>query len=145
MKKGLFFYEYAPEELEKIITKQKRAIEHMKKKNAKNTYSILIITDDFADSVAFSRHSNLLHSLYTRGRHSMISCVTATQTFNAVHPIIRVNATQLYVYRLRNNTDIETVIEDISASVDRKTLIQIDTQCTEEPFGVLYVKLTATN
>ena len=42
--------------------------------------------DDFADSPEFSRNSKLLHGLYTRGRHSQISTVVATQKFNALHP-----------------------------------------------------------
>ena len=115
----------------------------MKNKNAKKLYSILIIIDDFADNPSFSRHSKLLHSLYTRGRHSMVSCITATQKFNSLHPIIRVNATELYVYRLRNNKDLETFLEEVSAAVDRKSLMKIYTQCTSEPFSFLYVKLTA--
>ena len=60
-----YFDEYEPEELQKIIDNQKRLIEHMKKKNVKKLYSILIIIDDFADNPSFSRHSKLLHSLYT--------------------------------------------------------------------------------
>ena len=138
-----YFDEYEPEELEKIINNQKKLIEHMKKKNVKKLYSILIVIDDMADNSSFSRHSKLLHSLYTRGRHSMISCITATQKFNALSPIIRVNATELYVYRLRNNKDLETFLEEVSAAVDRKSLMKIYTQCTSEPFSFLYVKITA--
>ena len=115
----------------------------MKSKNMKSLYSILIIIDDFADDPSFSRHSKLLHSLYTRGRHSMISTITATQKFNAIHPIIRVNATELYVYRLRNMKDLDTFVEEISATIPKKTLMQIYEKCTAEPYSFLYVKLTA--
>ena len=139
-----FYYDsYEPEELEKIINNQKRLIEHMKNKNVKKLYSILIVIDDMADNVQFSRHSKLLHSLYTRGRHSFISTITATQKFNALSPIIRVNATELYVYRLRNNRDLESFVEEVSASVDKKSLLKIYHKCTEEPFSFLYVRLTA--
>ena len=69
--------------------------------------------------------------------------ITSTQKFNAVHPIIRVNAESLYIYRFRNSKDLETFIEEVSAAVDRKTLMKIYTQCTSEPFSFLYVKLTA--
>ena len=138
-----YFDEYEPEELQKIIDNQKRLIEHMKKKNAKKLYSILIVIDDFADNPQFSRHSKLLHSLYTRGRHSMISTITSTQKFNAIHPIIRVNAESLYIYRFRNSKDLETFIEEVSGAVDRKTLMKIYTECTAEPFSFLYVRLTA--
>ena len=109
----------------------------------KSLYSILMIIDDFADDPSFSRHSKLLHSLYTRGRHSMISTITATQKFNAIHPIIRVNATELYVYRLRNMKDLDTFVEEVSATIPKKTLMQIYEKCTAEPYSFLYVKLTA--
>lgn len=121
----MYFDEYEPEELEKIINNQQRLIEHMKKKNVKRLHSILFVVDDFADSPSFNRHSQLLHSLYTRGRHSMISTITATQEIHALHPIVRVNTESLYIYRFRNNKDLEAFIEEVSASVDRKTLMNI--------------------
>ena len=96
-----------------------------------------------ADNAEMSRQSKLLHSLYTRGRHSMISTITSTQKFTAISPIIRVNATELYVYRLRSGQDLDTLINEVSALIDRKTLLNIYNKCTEQPYSFLYVKLTA--
>ncbi len=73
----------------------------------------------------------------------MISTITATQKFSAIHPIIRVNATELYVYRLRNYKDLETFIEEVSAVYDKKGLLALYNAATEEPFSFLYVKLTS--
>ena len=73
----------------------------------------------------------------------MISTITATQKFASIHPIIRVNATELYVYRLRNYKDLETFIEEVSAVADKKTLMELYNLATSEPFSFLYVKLTA--
>ena len=75
----------------------------------------------------------MLHSLYVRGRHNMISTITATQKFNAIHPIIRVNATELYVYRLRNMKDLDTFIDEVSAVLDNKSLLEIYHMATSEP------------
>ena len=96
------YFEYNHEDLEHIISTQFKLIDHLKKQDYKNLYNILIVIDDFADNPSFTRHSKLLHSLYTRGRHLMISTITSTQVFNALSPIIRKNITQLYVYKLRN-------------------------------------------
>jgi hypothetical protein len=85
----------------------------------------------------------MLHALHVRGRHNMISTLTATQKFNAIHPIIRVNATELYVYRLRNMKDLDTFIDDVSAVLDKKSLLEIYHMATSEPYSFLYVKLTA--
>ena len=73
----------------------------------------------------------------------MISTITATQRFNAIHPIIRVNATELYVYRLRNMKDLDTFIDEVSAVLDKQSLLEIYHMATSEPYSFLYAKLTA--
>ena len=99
--------------------------------------------DDFADSPEFSRNSKLLHGLYTRGCHSQILTVVATQKFNALHPIIRVNASDMFVFRLRNSQDLNTFLEEISALVDKATLLEMYKLATREAYSFLYIKLTA--
>ena len=91
-----------------------------KSKNAKKLFSIAIIIHDFADSYEVCKNSKLLHSLYTRGRHSQISTFIATQKFNALATILRVNADTLYVFRLRNYQDVSTFLDEVSAIVDKK-------------------------
>ena len=85
----------------------------MKNKNKKILYQILIVVDDFADDPSFSRNSKVLHSLFTRGRHSGCSVFVSTQNFAAIHPIIRVNATELIVFRLRNYQDTQMFIDEL--------------------------------
>ena len=69
----------------------------------------------------------------------------ATQKFTAINPIIRVNATSLFVYRLRNYRDLESFIEEVSAVVDKKTLLELYNIATSEPYSFLYVNLIAKN
>ena len=64
-----FFDHYDPDALENIIATQTKIVKHLKAKGKKKLFQILIIVDDFADDPSFSRHSKLLHSLYTRRRH----------------------------------------------------------------------------
>ena len=139
----IYFDHYDPEALRKIIDTQHKVIDYMKKKNMKKLYSVLAVVDDFADDPSFSRHSKILHALYTRGRHNSISTITSTQKFSAIAPIIRVNATELYVYRLRNYRDLETFLEEVSAVANKKTLMQIYNLATSEPYSFLYVNLRA--
>ena len=85
-----FYYDtYEPESLEKIIHTQKMIIEYQKQqKDTKHLFQILIIVDDFADSPEFSRQSKLLHSLFTRGRHSGISTIVSTQKMQQFIPLL---------------------------------------------------------
>ena len=84
-----------------------------------------------------------MHALYTRGRHNSISTITATQKNTEFSPIVRVNATELFIYRLRNYRDLETFIEEVSAITDKKTLLEIYNLATAEPYSFLYVNLRA--
>ncbi len=140
---GLYYDTYDPESLQAIIDTQRKIVEHQKTKKSNKLFSILIIVDDFADSVEFSRSSKLLHSLYVRGRHSCISTLVSTQKFAALSPLIRVNACSLYVFRLRNYQDLAMFLEEVSAIVDKKTLLQMYRKATDEDFGFLFVKLNS--
>ena len=139
----LYYDHYDADSLERIITTQRKIIEHQKSKNVKKLFSIKICVDDFADDPVFSRSSKLLHSLYTRGRHSQISTFIATQKFNALATILRVNADTLYVFRLRNYQDLNTFLDEVSAIVDKKTLLQMYKSATDLDFGFLFVKLNS--
>ena len=142
-KEKLFFDSYDAEALENIVSTQHKVAEHMKSKGFTKIYQVLIIVDDFADDPIFSRHSKLLHALFTRGRHSFISTIVSTQKYRAISNIIRVNATNLYVFRLRNGGDLESLIEELNALTDKKTLLQLYNAGTSEPYSFLFINLNA--
>ena len=136
-----YFDSYDPAELEQVINTQKKVIDYQKEQKHKDLYQILIVIDDFADDTNFTRKSQLLHQLYIRGRHYMISTITSTQVFKAISPIVRKNVTHLFVYRLRNYGDLEGIIEELSAIYDKKTLLQLYHEAVSEDYSFLYVNL----
>ena len=69
----------------------------MKSKKINKLHSILIVMDDHADDPKFVRYSKLLHGLFTRGRHDAVSVTCSTQKYNVLAPIIRLNASSLYI------------------------------------------------
>jgi hypothetical protein len=141
-----FYYDYYKHsDLEKVINDQMKISTYMKNNNHKKLYSILVIVDDFADSPEFSRHSKLLHSLFTRGRHSFISSMVSTQKASALATIIRVNATEWYVFRLRSYQDLQMVLEELGAIENKQTILDIYNKATSEPYSFLYVNLRATD
>ena len=115
----------------------------MKQQNHTTIFQILIVIDDFADDPSFSRHSKLLHSLFTRGRHSFCSTIVSTQKYRAISNLIRVNATNLYIFRLRNGGDLEAWIDEVSAITDKKTLLHLYQVATAEPYSFLFIELNA--
>ena len=45
----------------------------------------------------------------------MISTITSTQVYKQISPIVRKNMTHLFNYRLRNDNDLESTVEEFSA------------------------------
>ena len=63
--------------------------------------------------------------------------------FTALSPIIRKNATELYIYRLRNYGDLESLLEELSALFDKKTLLELYNVATGEPHSFWFINLIA--
>ena len=141
----IYFEEYEPEQLEKIIDTQHKIIKYMKDKDTTKLFQILIVIDDHADSPEFCRNSKLLNQLYIRGRHNCISTITSTQKYRAISNIIRINITEVFIFKLRNQMDLEAILEEMSALADKKTLMQIYNTATAKPYSFLYIKMNATN
>ena len=49
--------------------------------------------------------------------------------------------THLFIYRLRNYNDLESIVEELSAIYDKKTLLQTDHEAVSEEYSFLYVNL----
>jgi hypothetical protein len=137
-----YFDEYDPVALQKIIDTQYKVIDYMKNQGHKNLYQIAIIIDDFIDSRHFTfSPTSLLNTLFIRGRHMMISTIVTSQSYKAISSIVRRNITEISIFRLRNTSDLDAWIDELSAVYDKKTLLQMYRRCTDQPYGFLYINL----
>ena len=73
----------------------------------------------------------------------MISTIASTQVYKQISPIVRKNMTHLFIYRLRNYNDLESIVEELSAIYDEKTLLQIYQEAVSEEYSFLYVNYTS--
>ena len=83
------FDSYDPSELEAVIKTQQQLIYYQTSQKHQYLYHMLVIFGDFADDTNFTRKSQLLHQLYIRGRHYMVSTITSTQVYKQLSPIVR--------------------------------------------------------
>ena len=114
-------------------------VNYQREQKHKDLYQMLIVIDGLADDTNFTRKSQLLHQLYIRGRHYMISTITSTQVYKQISPIVRKNMTHVFIHRLRNYGDLEPIVEELSATYDKETLLQIYNEAVSEDYGFLYV------
>ena len=143
-KEKIYFDNYNPSDLENVIERQKKIINYMKSKKIKKLHSILIVIDDHADDPKFVRYSKLLHGLFTRGRHDAVSVICSTQKYNVLAPIIRLNASSLYIFRLKNASELMSFIEENSAIVDKQQLLDMYHQAVNfAPYSFFYVNMNS--
>ena len=69
----------------------------------------------------------------------MISTITSTQVYKQISPTVRKNMTHLLIYRLRKYNDLESIVEELSAIFDKKTILQIYNEAVSEEYSFLYV------
>ena len=135
-KEPCFFEHWDPADLEKIIDDQYRIIEFQKKQKHKKLLSILVVIDDHADNAQLVHNNNgILAKLFFRGRHLGISTLVSSQKLKAISSAIRANLQFLFVWRLRNYSELESLLEELSAIHDKKTLLSMYNQAVSQPYG----------
>ena len=141
-KEQYLFDEYNPDAFAHIIDTQHKVIEYQKKNKMNKLFSCLLVIDDFAEDKTFMRYSKILHGLYTKSRHFGLSVITATQKYNALSPIVRLNSSSLYIFKLKNMAEVDAFVQEQSALVDKKTVYDIYKLATEDQsYSFLFVKL----
>jgi hypothetical protein len=143
-KESCFFNSWDPAALQEILETQGKMVEYQKKNKYKKIHGICVIVDDFADDPqVMHSNSNLLSTLFMRGRHLMCSTILSTQKYRAMATMIRTNAQFLIVFRLRNHKELQALLEEISAVYTAQTLQRMYEHATDEPYSFLYCLLTA--
>ena len=73
-----------------------------------------------------------------------MSVILSTQKYNVLAPIIRLNASALFVFRLKNMNEVNAFLEENSALVDKKTLYEMYQQAVNyKPYSFFYINTNA--
>ena len=71
----------------------------------------------------------------------MISTITSTQVYKQISPIVRKSTTHLFIYRLSNYNDLESIVEELSAIYDKNNFLQIYHEAVGGYYSFLYANL----
>ena len=149
-KEQCFFSHWDPAALQSIVDGQKKLVEYQKKQKHRKLHGICIVVDDFADDprimhsqTGAAAGGSMLNTLFVRGRHLNISTLVSSQKLRLVSSTIRVNLQFLLVWRLRNELELQQVMEEVSAVHDKKTLLEMYHLAVDEPHSFWYILLTA--
>ena len=122
--------------LRRIIQQQRKITEASKKLEMKKLYQVLIICDDMADTPQLHKPNGALDTLFIRGRHMQISTWVSSQKLRLISAAVRVNIQFLCCWRLRNQHELDAVVEELSALLPKEQLYE---QATRQPYSFLFV------
>ena len=96
----------------------------LKQRSKHEVFCVCVICDDFADQGDRVMHSstNILTSLFVRGRHLGVACWMLTQKLKVISLICWTNCCWMLVWRLRNKKELSTIVEEFDARVPCKLL-----------------------
>ncbi len=140
-----FHSEWDEPALRRILEDQRAKIKNLKDaKSKKPLPQILTIIDDFADRYDIMHAaSNILTTLFIRGRHLGSSCWLSSQKLTAIATVARVNFRFMCVWRLRNYKEIQSLMEELSALYPVKVLQEMYELATDEPHSFWYINMVA--
>ena len=141
-----FHSEWDEQALKDLMDKQRSVIKELKDaKSRKPLPQVLTIIDDFADRYDIMHSaSNILTTFFIRGRHFGSSCWISSQKLTAIAPVARVNFRFMLVWRLRNQREIEALMEELSAMYPRQVLHEMyETAITHEDHSFWYIDMVA--
>ena len=131
--------------LKRVIDRTRRVMEYLKaqKPRPKKAFNTLIVIDDLA-STSDAAAIRLVNEIFIRGRHWGLSVILSTQKLRLplVTQAARVNASALFVTKLRNQHDLwDGIIYEYSALVSKDRLMAMYRAAVDKPFGFLYIRL----
>ena len=141
----LYFETFDESALQNIINNHSRIISKLKEEKMSEMYNICIVIDDFIDDRRISNNSKALNSLFIRGRHSFISTICLIQKYISVSPMIRLNVSALMIFKLKNMKDLNALLDETSALINKKKLLEIYERAIEQKYNFLYINLMADN
>ncbi len=147
LKASSFHSEWDEKALHAIMDGQKAKIKELKAaKSKKPLPQVLTIIDDFADRYDIMHSaSNILTTLFIRGRHFGSSCWISTQKLTAISPVARVNFRFMLVWRLRNKKELlDGLLYELSALFPIQVLNEMyETAINDEDYSFWFINLVA--
>ena len=128
---------------EKLMARHAKVNAHLKAQGKKKGYVICCLVDDFADQGEKVMHSstNVLTSLFVRGRHLGCCCWLLTQKLKVLSLIIRTNFCWVLCWRLRSAVERDQLLGELDALLDKKILLKMYLTATAEKHSFWYINL----
>ena len=94
-----FYDEFDEESLTEFVKHHERVVAQQKHAGSHKLFGVLIVLDDLAATSVMRNPRGIIAHLAVRGMHSCASRVLSSQSYKAIHPLIRTPLKRLVLWR----------------------------------------------
>ena len=117
---------------EKVVAQQKSVGTH-------TLFGVLIILDDLAATAVMRNPRGIIAHLAVRGRHSCASLIMPSQSYKAIHPLIRTQLNLLLLWRQFQQKEFQSFQDAVSAVVHPDRFREMFEEALREPYSFLSI------
>ena len=130
------FREYRQDVLQGLIKEQEDDCEKYGESNMNRV--LLIIDDGPALDVYNTKKDNLFNKLASYLRHVQISCFQVTQSYKMLPRVIRVNQSNILLFRTENAGELRKVWDEYNISSNFKGFLNLFNSLTDKRFSFIH-------
>lgn len=134
--KNRLYDKFDEELIGEIIGEQKYLI---KRYGKARTPQVLILLDDCLESI--QGNSNIVNTLYFKGRHWNISCFCLVQRMRGLGTILRLNARFIIFFRSANQAEQDHVLDEYCGRAQKRLVAEQMTEWFKEPYSYIVMDL----
>ena len=129
--------------MQSVLDKARDVTARQKENGSHRRFNVLLVIDDIGgQEEIIKKRGGIFQTLYTRARHWGISTITCVQRLRMLPPGAFSNFTHLMIFKLRSNNDLrDGFLDEFSAILDKKVLLEIYRRATTPKFGFLFINL----
>ena len=104
-----------------------------------NLIGVLIILDDLAATAVMRNPRGIIAHLAVRGRHSCASMILSSQSYKAIHPLIRTQLNLLLLWRQVQQKEFQSLQDEVKAVVHPGRFREMFEEALREPYSFLSI------
>ena len=134
-----FYDEFDEESLTEFVKHHEKVVEQQKRAGSHKLFGVLIVLDDLAATSVMRNPRGIIAHLAVRGRHSCASLILSSQSYKAIHPLIRTQLNLLLLWCQFQQKEFQSLQDEVSAVAHPDRFKEMFEEALREPYSFLII------
>ena len=134
-----FYDEFDEESLTYVVKHHDKVVAQQKSVGTHNLFGVRIILDVFAATAVMRNPCGIIAHLAVRGRHSCANMILSSQSYKAIHPLIRTQLNLLLLWRQFQQNGFQSLQDEINVVVHPDRFREMCEEALRELYSLLSI------